>query len=253
MPTSPALLLIADIGGYTRFMQVTRTNLTHSQLLVAQLLEAVIDAGSPPLELAKLEGDAAFFYLVLKDGKLPTPEETEQMLAKMRKAFARALERQQVDNVCTCEGCMNAHELTLKFVAHTGEIAFQKVKNLTELAGVDVIIVHRMLKNDVPLREYVLMTQELKAAAPPSLAPKLEALSHDFEGIGRTETWYSDAAHLPLPAEPPLRPHSWLGRWMRQLPFVVKSLPYYLWKKPVEGMRHMSPETGGVLPRQLTS
>ena len=36
-------------------------------------------------------------------------------------------------------------------VAHDGEVAFQRVKHLTELAGMDVILVHRMLKNDVPV------------------------------------------------------------------------------------------------------
>nr|WP_223740804.1 DUF2652 domain-containing protein [Corallococcus sp. AS-1-12] len=35
---------------------------------------------------------------------------------------------------------------TLKFVAHAGEVAFQKVKHLTELAGVDVILVHREVR-----------------------------------------------------------------------------------------------------------
>jgi len=33
----------------------------------------------------------------------------------------------------------------------------QKVKRLTELAGVDVIVVHRMLKNAVPVPEYLLI------------------------------------------------------------------------------------------------
>jgi hypothetical protein len=40
-----AVLLIADIGGYTRYMNWNRTHLTHAQLTVAQLLESVIDAG----------------------------------------------------------------------------------------------------------------------------------------------------------------------------------------------------------------
>ena len=39
----------------------------------------------------------------------------------------------------------------------------QKVKNMTELAGVDVIVVHRMLKNAVPVPEYLLMTQPVHA------------------------------------------------------------------------------------------
>ena len=56
-----AVLLIADIGGYTRYMHWNRMHLTHAQQTVAQLLESVIDAGKG-LKLAKLEGDAAFFW-----------------------------------------------------------------------------------------------------------------------------------------------------------------------------------------------
>ena len=66
--------------------------------------------------------------------------------------------------MCTCDGCTQAGELKLKFVAHVGEVAFQKVKRYTELAGVDVILVHRLLKNSVPIPEYVLMTDARSAS-----------------------------------------------------------------------------------------
>jgi hypothetical protein len=39
-----ALLLIADIGGYTAFIRAHRTSLVHAQDVVARLLEARIDA-----------------------------------------------------------------------------------------------------------------------------------------------------------------------------------------------------------------
>jgi hypothetical protein len=45
--------------------------------------------------------------------------------------------------------------------ASSCETAVQRVKHLTELAGVDVILVHRMLKNDVPVAEYILMTEPM--------------------------------------------------------------------------------------------
>ena len=62
MPAPPTLLLIADIAGYTRFLKMHQMSLVHAQDIVARLLEAVIDAAEPGLKLAKLEGDAAFFY-----------------------------------------------------------------------------------------------------------------------------------------------------------------------------------------------
>ena len=64
-----ALLLIADIGGYTRFMRLHRMSLVHAQDNTTRLLEATIDA-APRLELAGIEGDAAFLYV-------PQPEDEE--------------------------------------------------------------------------------------------------------------------------------------------------------------------------------
>ena len=57
-----ALLLLADIGGYTRFMKLHRMSLAHAQENTDRLLKAVVDA-APRLRLADLEGDAAFLYV----------------------------------------------------------------------------------------------------------------------------------------------------------------------------------------------
>src|SRR2546428_14070849 len=56
-----ALLLIADIGGYTRFMRLHRLSLAHSQQITGRLLEAMTEAADGGT-LVELEGDAAFFY-----------------------------------------------------------------------------------------------------------------------------------------------------------------------------------------------
>jgi hypothetical protein len=50
-----AVLLIADIGGYTRYMYWNRTHLAHAQLTVAALLESVIDAGRGLKDLRVIE------------------------------------------------------------------------------------------------------------------------------------------------------------------------------------------------------
>ena len=53
----------------------------------------------------------------------------------------------QSDIACECASCAQLDKLSLKFVAHLGEVAEQRVKRHFELAGFDVILVHRMLKN----------------------------------------------------------------------------------------------------------
>ena len=50
METRQALLVIADIGGYTRFMRLHRMSLAHAQENTLRLLEAMIDA-EPRLRL----------------------------------------------------------------------------------------------------------------------------------------------------------------------------------------------------------
>ncbi|MCP3097358.1 DUF2652 domain-containing protein [Myxococcus sp. K15C18031901] len=233
MAIEKALLLIADIGGYTRFMRHHRFSLAHAQETVALLLEAVIDAAGT-LKLAKLEGDAAFFYVVGED--FPT---FARHVADIRRAFLSRREQLVLDRMCNCDGCMQANALTLKFVAHAGEVAFQRVKHLTELAGVDVILVHRMLKNDVPLTEYVLVTDPVLATLDPVLRGHCQGLEHEFEGIGRTPTHYLDLDHVSAALPARVQPNL-LRRLWHKLLMELRSVKYVLGiKQPCQDFRNV--------------
>jgi hypothetical protein len=228
-----AVLLIADIGGYTHYMHWNRTHLAHAQQTVAQLLESVIDAGKG-LKLAKLEGDAAFFW---------APDGNANVLVcdrlwRMRQSFLARRQRIKTDIACECASCAQLDSLSLKFVAHEGEVAEQKVKRHVELAGVDVILVHRMLKNAVPVSEYVLMTDPIAACLEESMRGHCKPLIHDFEGIGETSTHYIDLATSEAPPAPPKR--SSLGRLGMTAKFELSTLPFLLGiKKPAEGFRNL--------------
>lgn len=237
-----AFLLIADIGGYTRFMKVHRVNLAHAQYVVAQLLESLIDAAGGTLKLAKLEGDAAFFYATLP----ASPKDDEAALLRLTRAvadirhgFLSRREEMTVNRACTCDGCVQAGQLRLKFVAHVGEIAFQKIKRYTELAGVDVILVHRLLKNSVPVPEYVLMSEPVYSHVDPSLRAYAKPTSEHLEGLGETPTYFIDMKDIelaPLPLLRPSRLRSILG-WLR---LNLRSLPYLLgWKTACENFGNM--------------
>ena len=188
-----AVLLIADIGGYTRYMNWNRAHLTHAQLTVAQLLESVIDAGKG------IEAIGAP-SLGLK-------------------------ERIKKDHSCGCASCSQLDALSLKFVAHEGEVAEQKVKRNVELAGIDVILVHRMLKNTVPVPEYVLMTDPVAHSLDEAMRLRSKPLMHDFEGIGETSTHYIDlAASDVTPVQVPER--SSAGRLWLKVKLGSSSLPF---------------------------
>jgi hypothetical protein len=223
----PALLVIADIGGYTRFMRVHRINLAHAQYVIGRLLEATID-GAARWKLAKLEGDAAFFYARLPaDGALDGARLRDQLVA-IRRAFVDRRDQLVADRMCSCDACMQSGKLTLKFVAHAGQVELQKVKRLTELCGVDVILVHRLLKNSVPVTEYVLMSEEVtRALGAAGLATAPSEIEEELEGLGRVRTYYLELDGLaPVASQPrrsgvPARLWAWLRMTIRSLPYFV--------------------------------
>ena len=150
------LLVIADISGYTHFMVATAKELSHGQAIITALLEAVLARAELPLLLAKLEGDAAFLYAIREpDG---FPPDLGPRLLHFFDAFAEELARIGQAGVCDCTACRTAPQLRLKVVAHAGQALLHRTGGIEELAGVDVIVVHRLLKNSVEAREYLLLT-----------------------------------------------------------------------------------------------
>ena len=120
----------------------------------------MIDA-APEFDLIEIEGDAAFLSRrpTRRTATQRSPRRSQVAMA-MHRAFH--LERQYVaKNLCPCNGCAQANNLKLKFVAHIGEVATQTIRQQRKLVGIDVILVHRLVKNRVEIPEYVLLSEEL--------------------------------------------------------------------------------------------
>ena len=119
----------------------------------------------------------------------------------MHRAFH--IERQYVaTNLCPCNGCTQATNLKLKFVAHVGEVATQTIRQRRKLVGIDVILVHRMLKNPVEVPEYLLLSEELYRTASTPMPGPAHEVSQDLEGIGPVRAYFVDVADLPGAAAP---------------------------------------------------
>ena len=227
MAIQPTFLLIADIAGYTRFMKFHRASLAHAQDLIAQLLEAVIDATAEHLKVAKLEGDAAFFYLAWPPGTEPSLAFVAEQSAAIYRAFHAKASDLKINTLCVCDGCQQAGNLKIKLVGHLGEAAVQKVKNFTELAGVDVILVHRMLKNDVPIPEYMLMTEPVHRRVDSSLRERAASHPLDLADLGPTDTYYVDLERYV--GEVPASPRLSMGqRLLRHWRLAVRTLPEFV-------------------------
>jgi class 3 adenylate cyclase len=155
--TYKALLVIADISGFTQFMKSHENTANHAMQVVVELLRAVISAAAPPLKLAEVEGDAAFFYAICKEDG-----DNVRELAAIKKqvmSFFRSF-YQTLHRLCAYNPCARtAQDLRLKVVIHAGEVAIEHIHGFDKLFGMDVILAHRLLKNSVPSQEYVLLTE----------------------------------------------------------------------------------------------
>lgn len=229
--TSNALLVIADIGGYTRFMSLHRLSLAHAQENTLRLLDAVIDA-APDFELSGLEGDAAFLYVTD-----PGAEEVTRSLAGLTQAMHAAFHREQAKmetlSACPCHACHQTGQLKVKVVAHCGEVVLTPRRGGTTIAGLDVILVHRMLKNSVPVDEYVLMTEPVHTLAGAPFTELAVPIEEDLEGLGSQQLYYVDLAGIAQPIAAP-EPATWLERTTYTAAMTARVVPYVVGLKKSE-------------------
>jgi hypothetical protein len=190
-----AVLMIADIGGYTRFMVDTRLAVEHSHEIITQLIRALIAQIEFPLKLAKLEGDAVFLY-AKKSGDLDAWNEARKSIgAKLLQFFTvfhGKLKELGGHETCDCGACCHIDALRLKIIAHSGKAVFYRIEQFDELSGGDVILAHRLLKNSVPLREYILMTEPAYADIAFPLQLPVREGSEQYEHLGRIKTLYCE-------------------------------------------------------------
>jgi len=165
-------LLLADITGYTAYLQ--GTELEHAQDVLADLLETIISGVEPPFEVSKLEGDAVFAHM--PSAMIDAPMLFDTVEATYF-AFRRRLRDVVNGTTCDCNACVLIPSLDLKFVVHSGEYVVRKIARTEELTGADVVLVHRLLKGSardiVGNDAYLVLT---RAA--------VDAIGSDAESLG---------------------------------------------------------------------
>ena len=195
MPDQPgsACLVIADISGYTSYL--AGVELDHAQDILADLMGTVVGSLRPTFRLAKLEGDAAFVYAMTetldRSLLLDTVEATYFAFRRRLRDIAQA-------SACDCNACMRMPSLDLKLVLHHGPVAQQRMAGQAELVGRDVIVVHRLLKNDIVdalgLPAYALYSEACLAAAGIDDPGALGLVRHEetYEHVGTVVGWVAD-------------------------------------------------------------
>lgn len=150
------LLFIPDISGFSKF--VTETEISHSRLIIQELLEILINANQIDLQVSEIEGDAILFY---RFGDAPDIKELYDQVQAMFCSFHKNLISYENLRFCQCKACMSAVHLSLKVITHYGEFTGYSIKSFNKLIGKDIIVAHQLLKNKIEKHEYWLVTDDL--------------------------------------------------------------------------------------------
>ena len=190
----PACLVIADLSGYTGYLAAVE--LDHAQDILADLIDTVVGALRPSFRLAKLEGDAAFVYALTETIDGPALMDTVE---RTYFAFRRRLRDIGQASICDCNACIRIPDLDLKLLAHHGLIVHQRMAGREELVGSDVIVAHRLLKNDIEavtgIAAYAAYTGAcISAMGADPAALGLIAHHQAYEHLGEVELWVADLA-----------------------------------------------------------
>lgn len=189
--TQHGYLVIADISGYTSF--VAGTELEHSHEILSDLLSTICDKIAALLTIHKLEGDAVFAYA--PETKLSRGETLLEVIESTYAAFRDKQVSMKRATTCTCRACQNIPSLDLKFIAHHGDYILQQVRDIKEMVGSDVNLVHRLLKNQVTestgWRAYVLFTERCLEHMQLAL-PEAHSQVETYEHLDEVKTYSLD-------------------------------------------------------------
>jgi hypothetical protein len=169
-------LLLADISGYTAFLQAVAeahaadmaagTFVPKAYPLLTSLIDGIVERIAPPFVLSKLEGDAVFAFAA--EGELGIRgQSVVDCLTACYEGYRARLNEASELMTCTCDACLSIGGLELKFVLHHGRYIVQSVAGHQELLGPEVTISHLLLKNHVAdligRSAYALVTESAAA------------------------------------------------------------------------------------------
>jgi uncharacterized protein DUF2652 len=190
-------LVLADISGYTSFLQTVAFvhrddafadgRVPEAYEVLSGLLDGIVGRLVPPFTLSKLEGDAVFAYSD-DSTSIPRGQEALDCLGKCYADFRHRVDNVYAISTCWCEACSGIDRLDLKFVLHAGSFVIQDIAGQRELVGPQVVLAHRLLKSRaadlVGHNGYVLVTD---AAADALDIPSEDAVqlseTHDDEHV----------------------------------------------------------------------
>ncbi len=171
-------MYIPDITGYTEL--ITSWDDPRSRKFVERILKAIVDHNELDLTVSDIMGDAVFFY---STKQVPGIEQLIRQSSHIHKAVKEVmheLEDELQDK--KLKDCIR--NLGLKFIAHLGEGRVSDIDSHSQIIGKAVIESYKLLKNSIPLSDYLLMSDNYFATAKAAEGLNFLSGKDDFEHVG---------------------------------------------------------------------
>jgi hypothetical protein len=141
----PGMLMIVEVKAATEA----------GRSIASGLLEAAVDAARPPLILNKLEGDATLLYAFAENDRVILANSLVNQAKRMFSAFM--FKRGQALSANPQIG-KELRTIRFRAIFHAGDVAFKHIREFDELAGLGVILAHRLLQRSGATESALWMT-----------------------------------------------------------------------------------------------
>ena len=231
MESHRGFIVLVDISGYTNFIsshniesnenEKLSTGQAHAEHIISDLLEKVINELDGVLKINKLQGDAALFYGIAEDNK----DLSEKIFNKLQSSFDvfnKRLNEIKFCEACSCGTCADVGNLKLKSFVHFGDFLIKKINQFKEIAGQDVILAHRLMKNSISVSEYMLFTKTFSEIKNLDSLGFVEDRKENYDDIGQVDckVFYPDESLYNIEL---LTKKSWLGTMYSMFKYFYKS------------------------------
>ncbi|MEQ8601851.1 MAG: DUF2652 domain-containing protein [Marivibrio sp.] len=200
-PPADFVFLIPDISGYTQLVKPSRFSIAHAHHIVHDLLDALI-AAAAPFKPARIEGDAVLLYVDAAT-LASDPKRYSAAVTRLFDAFDTRLAELRAENSCPCAACSRIDSLDLKMIAHRGEAVRFAIGAMEDFTGEVLVEAHRMLKNDVGRKRYLLASEAALQVWPHPTAGAARPRPQTYPDVGEIPARLFDA---PPRAGDPDRP-----------------------------------------------
>lgn len=184
---SEMIIVIPDIRGYTNFISFSGQSLGHAQHIVSELLTAVVASAADVLQVSQPEGDSVLLYSATHRRRRDRRKIAISIM-KILAAFYRRKQELIGQTECSCNACKGLPDLEIKVVVHKGTVYQSQTVGFPQLVGLPVIVAHRLLKNSVSSRRYVLLTRDVADILELPFAAGARQDVETYEDLGRIET-----------------------------------------------------------------